>query len=54
MDDASSMVEPYSKTSSEELSSLFESELSEETELSLTEAYENLKNENSKKAVRKC
>ena len=50
MDDASSIVEPYSKTSSEELSSLFESELSEETELSLTEAYENLKNENFQEA----
>ncbi len=50
INDASSMVEPFSKTSSEELSSLFESELSEETELSLEETSENLKNNDFQEA----
>ena len=45
IDDASTLVEPFSKTSSEELSSLSESDLSEETELSLEKTANSLKNQ---------
>ena len=45
MDDASDLVEPFSKTTSEELSSLLESDLSQETESSLEETANNLKSQ---------
>lgn len=45
MDDASALVEPFSKTTSEELSSLSESDLSKETESSLEETANSLKSQ---------
>ena len=45
MDDASDLVEPFSKTTSEELSSLLESDLSQETESSLEQTANSLKNQ---------
>ena len=45
MDNASDLVEPFSKTTSEELSSLLESDLSQETESSLEETANSLKNQ---------
>ena len=50
MDDASDLVEPFSKTTSEELSSLLESDLSQETKSSLEETANSLKNQ----GVSKC
>ena len=45
MDDAATLVEPFSKNSAEELFSLLESDLSKETESFLEETANNLKNE---------
>jgi len=45
IDDSSTLVEPFSETSSEELSSLSGSDLSKETESSLEETANSLKNE---------
>ena len=50
IDEASFLVEPFSKTSSDQLSNLSESELSENTESSLGETVENLKNGNFQEA----